>query len=226
MPNAAASPTGDREGADECQGLLGCGRRYVDGLVQRGGEVRGVHGQLERPGRQVVAEPHAAGDRGHRLGAVPGVHEPPYPGGDLGHRSRRVGAQRGPGVASALRDPGTARGRPCRAEVVGGGRDLDDLCRAAEVGLDGQQGAAGVADQGAHVPLAQAGLLPPVTDVPAVATNQSAASANARRESCQAKSTEFYRPPGQPRSNRSRFMTLAQAATKSRTNFSCASSLA
>ena len=81
-------------------------------------------------------------------------------------------------------------------------------------------------DEGAQVPLAQAGLVQRSPTFPAVRTNQSAASANARRESSQAKSTESYRPPGQPRSNRSRSMTLAHAATKSRTNFSFASSLA
>jgi hypothetical protein len=59
---------------------------------------------------------------------------------------------------------GSAAARPGRAEVVGGGGDLDSRGRTSEVHLDRQKGAAGVADEGMQVPLAQARPVPPVTD--------------------------------------------------------------
>src|SRR5450759_4458824 len=47
----------------------------VGWIFERGGEVGGVHGQLERPVGQVGREPHAAGDGRDELAAVPAVEE-------------------------------------------------------------------------------------------------------------------------------------------------------
>src|SRR5450759_2654908 len=64
--------------------------------------------------------------------------------------------------AAAADSAVAARGRAGGPVVVGGGRDLDAGGRAGEVGLEGQQRAAGVADQRAHVPLPQPGLVPAI----------------------------------------------------------------
>src|SRR3954453_18601484 len=67
-------------------------------------------------------------------------------------------------AAPAPRDRGVGGGRPRRTEVVHGRSELGGRGRTGEVGLDRQQGTARVADEGADVPLAQAGPVPPVTD--------------------------------------------------------------
>ena len=51
-----------------------------------------------------------------------------------------------------------------RPEVISGGGDFSGRSRTSEVGLDRQQRPAGVAGERAHVPLAEAWPVPPVSD--------------------------------------------------------------
>src|SRR3954468_24566237 len=80
-------------------------------------------------------------------------------------RTPPAAARGGAGVPPARRGGRVGGRRPRRTEVVAGRGDLDGRGRTGEVALDRQERAAGVAHEGADVPLAQAGPGPPVADV-------------------------------------------------------------
>jgi hypothetical protein len=84
----------------------------TQGFSECGGQVRGVHDQLECTCRQVFPELPASHDRRHKRSAVLGAKEPKYACGDLSHCGRRVGAQRGSGDAPAPRQGGRGTARP------------------------------------------------------------------------------------------------------------------
>ncbi len=75
---------------------------HVQRLAEGGGEVARVHGELEGPGGQVVAQPHNPNRRSYQdvlLGSVdPGEH----PGGELLDCCGGIGSQGGAGLAASL----------------------------------------------------------------------------------------------------------------------------
>ena len=142
------------------------GLRHLELLTQGGGEVAGVHGELEDTRRQVVGQPHATDGRGHQVILRGGANPGPHPIGDGADRLGDLVAQHGSSVASPL---GHRRGVPDRGEaqpkVVYRRGHLNRGDRLAQVGLDGQQRPAGVADEVAHRPLTESGFFPPATSL-------------------------------------------------------------
>src|SRR6266581_3537730 len=81
--------------------------------------------------------------------------------GDVAHRLKRISAQGGASLAAALRHLVWVADRGQRLhEVVGRGYEVGAARGPFEVRLDGEQGAAGVADEIAHRPLPEPGLVP------------------------------------------------------------------
>ena len=133
--------------------------------LQGATEVEGVYDELEDPRRQVVLESHPTGDRRHQLCAIEGVQQPHHARREGRHRRQRILAQGASGFTAALGDAGPRRCRlPSRAVVVGGRTDLDDVGWLRHIRLDSHERATGVTNERAHVPFAEPGFVPPITD--------------------------------------------------------------